>query len=152
MIRKISRKSCHLRSGPSAPTSAYVIRGVTLFVLGPLALGGPVSAQTSAAGAGVNKVSREDIEWLDVWLPDTNDNNLPRVLLIGDSITRGYYPEVEKAFAGRAYVGRLTTSKSLGDPALLKEVALVLSQQHYQVIHFNNGRREGWTWTESRGS
>jgi hypothetical protein len=52
---------------------------------------------------------------------------------------RGYYPEVEKALAGRAYVGRLSTSKSLGDPALLKEIALILGEGHYQVIHFNNG-------------
>jgi hypothetical protein len=99
-----------------------------------------VSTQAPAAAAAqVGTLSREDIEWLDVWLPQTNDRKLPRVLLIGDSITRGYYPEVEKALIGRAYVGRLTTSKSLGDPALLKEVALILSQQHYQVIHFNNG-------------
>ncbi len=88
-------------------------------MLGLLALGGPVSAQgPTATGAGISKVSRDDIEWLDVWLPHPNDNDLPRVLLIGDSITRGYYPEVEKALAGRAYVGRLTPSKSLGDPGL----------------------------------
>lgn len=39
----------------------------------------------------------EDIERLDVWLPHTNDQQLPRVLLIGDSTTRGYYNRVNRA-------------------------------------------------------
>jgi hypothetical protein len=34
---------------------------------------------------------RESIEWLDVWVPGNEVKGLPRVLLIGDSITRGYY-------------------------------------------------------------
>ena len=41
------------------------------------------------------EVKRENIEWLDVWLPNSNDHDLPRVLLIGDSITRGYGKQVE---------------------------------------------------------
>jgi lysophospholipase L1-like esterase len=85
------------------------------------------------------EVKRENIEWLDVWLPNSNDHALPRVLLMGDSITRGYYSKVEANLKGKAYVGRLTTSKSLGDPALLDEVALVLRQIKFDVIHFNNG-------------
>lgn len=107
----------------------------TVLFLGTLVTG-PMPPQ-AAAGAGAN-ISREDIEWLDVWLPHTNDAQLPRVLLIGDSITRGYYPDVEKALGTRAYVGRLSTSKSLGDPALIKEIELTLSEQSYQAIHFNN--------------
>ena len=27
---------------------------------------------------------RETVEWIDVWLPHTNDDKLPRVLLIGN--------------------------------------------------------------------
>jgi lysophospholipase L1-like esterase len=84
-------------------------------------------------------VHRENIEWLDVWLPDTNAHALPRVLLIGDSITRAYGKLVETRLAGKAYVGRLATSKSLGDPALPEEITLVLRQQSFDVIHFNNG-------------
>lgn len=86
------------------------------------------TAPAEPDNAATVQLSREDIEWLDVWLPHTNDHQLPRVLLIGDSITRGYYPDVEKALAGPAYVARLSTSKSLGDPALLKEIALILSE------------------------
>ena len=93
----------------------------------------------SAAVAQTKPPVREDIEWLDVWLPNTNSHDFPRVLLIGDSITRGYGPQVEADLRGKAYVGRLATSKSLGDPALLEEVALVLQEQAFDVIHFNNG-------------
>lgn len=85
------------------------------------------------------QVVRENIEWLDVWMPDTNVHALPRVLLIGDSITRGYGKQVETLLKDKAYVARLATSKSLGDPALLEQVALVLREQRFDVIHFNNG-------------
>lgn len=116
------------------------MRRVTVIALGALGLAMRATAPAAQpATAPTAQVSREDIEWLDIWLPHTNDHQLPRVLLIGDSITRGYYPDVEKALAGRAYVARLSTSKSLGDPALLKEIALILSEERYHVIHFNNG-------------
>jgi hypothetical protein len=90
---------------------------------------------------------REDIEWLDVWMPFTNDSTLPRILLIGNSITRGYYPEVQKLLTGKAYVARLTTSKSVGDPGLLKEVSLVMSYYKFDIVHFNNGLH-GWKYSE----
>lgn len=92
-------------------------------------------------------VVREDIEWLDVWMPDTNVHDLPRVLLIGDSITRAYNKPVEARLKGKAYVSRIATSKSLGDPVLLEEVTLVLRQQKFDVIHFNNGMH-GFDYTE----
>ncbi len=93
-------------------------------------------------------VVREEIEWLNVWVPAGNSNkNLPRVLLIGDSITQGYYQEVADRLKGKAVVARLTTSKSAGDPGLLAEVSLVLSLNRFDVIQFNNGLH-GWEYTE----
>jgi hypothetical protein len=61
------------------------------------------------------RIVRENIEWLDVWVPNTNATDLPRVLLIGDSITRGYFKDVEEKLKGKAHVARLATSKSVGD-------------------------------------
>lgn len=90
---------------------------------------------------------RETVEWLDVWMPHTNDDKLPRVLLIGNSITRGYYPKVEKLLNGKAYVARLTTSKSLGDPALIQEINLIMSYYKFDLVHFNNGLH-GWEYSE----
>jgi lysophospholipase L1-like esterase len=108
----------------------------------------------SACGVQQNRYSetkikpeREEYEWLDVWLPHTNETGLPRVLLIGNSITRAYYPEVEKLLQGKAFVGRLCTSKSLGDPALLEEITLILKSDTFDIIHFNNGLH-GWAYTE----
>jgi lysophospholipase L1-like esterase len=100
-----------------------------------------------AAQAAEPAVKREAIEWCDIWMPHSTEHALPRVLLIGDSITRGYGKEVERKLEGRAYVGRLATSKSLGDGALLEEIALVLRQNKFAVIHFNNGMH-GWDYTE----
>lgn len=72
------------------------------------------------------KIAREYIEWSDIWIPGANKTDLPHVLLIGNSITRGYYGKVEAALKEKAYVGRLSNSKSVGDPALIEELAVVL--------------------------
>jgi hypothetical protein len=90
---------------------------------------------------------RESIEWCDIWISHANETNLPRVLLIGDSITRAYYPEVEKKLAGRAYVARLSSSAFISDPALLKQIEMVLGAMKFDVIHFNNGMH-GWQHSE----
>jgi hypothetical protein len=84
-------------------------------------------------------IAREAIEWADIWIPEANGTDLPRVLLIGDSITRAYYRKVADDLKDKASVARLATSKSIGDPMLLAEVTLVLSQYPFEVIHFNNG-------------
>ena len=92
---------------------------------------------------------RERIEWNDVWITNADKPDLPRVLLIGDSITRGYFSEVEKRMEGKAYCARLTTSKCVSDPFFADEVALVLEQYPVAVIHFNNGLH-GWGYTEEQ--
>src|SRR2546422_10984092 len=78
--------------------------------------------------------AREAIEWCDIWISHANETNLPRVLLIGDSIARDYYPEVEKRLAGKAFVARLATSRFVADPVLLKEIELVLNQEVFDVV------------------
>jgi len=90
----------------------------------------------------------ESIEWCDIWISHANETNLPRVLLIGDSITRAYYPEVEKRLAGKAYVGRLSSSAFISDPALNRQIKMVLGQYHFDIIHFNNGMH-GWQHGEN---
>jgi hypothetical protein len=92
---------------------------------------------------------REQIEWCDVWITNADRAERPKVLLIGDSITRAYYGEVEKALAGKADVARLATSKALPDPALLDEVEMVLKQCTFSVIHVNNGLH-GWGYSEAQ--
>lgn len=103
----------------------------------------PLSAAEDAPAA----LHRERIEWCDIWFTDAEKDALPRVLLVGDSIARGYFDGVEKALAGKAYCGRLTTSRSVCDPVFFQELALVLGQYRFDVIHFNNGLH-GWDYTE----
>jgi len=109
-----------------------------------------VTAATNIAVAesGVAPPARESIEWCDIWISHANETNLPRVLLIGDSIVRDYYPEVEKQLAGKAFVARLSTSRFISDPVLLKEIELVLKGTKFDVIQFNNGMH-GWQHTEA---
>jgi hypothetical protein len=64
----------------------------------------------------------------DTWISHANETNLPRVLLIGDSITRAYYPAVEKRLEGKAYVGRFISSAFISNPILLKQIEMVLGQ------------------------
>jgi len=92
--------------------------------------------------------TREGIEWCDIWISHANKTNLPRVLLLGDSIARGYYSAVEQRLAGKAYVARLTTSAFVSDPMFHQQIALVLDHTKFDVIHFNNGLH-GWQLSEA---
>jgi len=92
---------------------------------------------------------RERIEWCDIWITNADSNDLPRVLLIGDSITRGYFGGVEKALDGKANCARLTTSRCICDPVFFDELEMVLRQYPFDVIHFNNGLH-GWGYSEAQ--
>jgi hypothetical protein len=107
-----------------------------------------LASSLAVAGPNTMPPAREAIEWCDIWITHANETNLPRVLLIGDSIVRDYYPEVEKRLAGKAFVGRLATSRFVADPVLLKEIESVLSGAKFDVILFNNGMH-GWQHSEA---
>jgi lysophospholipase L1-like esterase len=102
------------------------------------ALPAPLKAQTVIAPAG-RHVAREPIEWIRLWLPNVDKKGLPQVLLLGDSITQAYYKDVAADLKGKAYVCYLTSSLSVGDPMLPRQIALVLKNYRFDVIHFNNG-------------
>ena len=102
------------------------------------------------SGGGIVKAQtpqREPIEWSNFWWENTNDKKLPRVLLIGDSISVGYSNFVKDRLKGKANVDRLSTSKAIDDPALLKETEYAIEGYKHAVIHFNNGLH-GWHVTE----
>lgn len=103
-----------------------------------LVLSAGLKAQTVIAPPG-RHVAREPIEWIRLWLPSVNKKGLPQVLLLGDSITQAYYEDVAADLKGKAYVGYLTSSLSVGDPMLPRQIALVLQNYKFDVIHFNNG-------------
>src|SRR5882724_381716 len=113
----------------------------------PVVLFGWFTSSTDAQPASSSPSARESIEWCDIWISHANETNLPRVLLIGDSITRAYYPQVEKHLEGRAYVARLSSSAFISDSVLIKQIEMVLGAYKFDVIHFNNGMH-GWQHSE----
>lgn len=67
-----------------------------------------------------------------------DDPKLPRVLLIGDSISRGYTLPTRKALAGKANVHR--APENCGPTANgVKKIDIWLGSGHWDVIHFNFG-------------
>jgi hypothetical protein len=72
-------------------------------------------------------IKREQIEWCQFYWYDTPVKNLPRILLIGDSIVVGYGGMVADMMKDKATVGFYSTSKIVGDPAIYRELALALA-------------------------
>ncbi|KAF0170824.1 MAG: acyl-CoA thioesterase I [Limisphaerales bacterium] len=73
-----------------------------------------------------------------VLAPITDDPALPRVLLIGDSISMGYTLPVRELLKGRANVHRIPAN---GGPTVngLKNLKAWLGSGKWDVIHFNFG-------------
>ena len=88
---------------------------------------------------------REQIEWQDTGIEagHTQDAELPRVLLLGDSISRQYRKRVSELLAGKARVANSAGSHCVGDPMLAEANAVVLDGYAFDVIVVNNGLH-GW--------
>jgi hypothetical protein len=91
----------------------------------------------------------EEIEWTWEVRPAHVDSKLPNVLLVGDSITRNYYPEVQRQLNQVANVYLMATSASVGDPRLARQLAEFSAAESvsFKVVHFNNGMH-GWNYSE----
>ena len=107
----------------------------------------PLLAQPVTGQAG--KTIAEKIEWTWEVTPEHPRPDLPNVLLVGDSITRNYFPAVTKELAAKANVYLFATSTSVGDSRLAGQLRefFAMEKTHFQVIHFNNGMH-GWAYTE----
>jgi GDSL-like Lipase/Acylhydrolase family len=123
------------------------IYNVVLRVVAILCAG---SSLASVASAQDRPSRTEQIEWTWEVRPAHADPKLPNVLLLGDSITRNYYPEVGRQLVGVANVYLMATSASIGDPRLLRQMADYSTAQpvHFTVVHFNNGMH-GWGYSEA---
>lgn len=91
----------------------------------------------------------EEIEWTWEVRPTHVHSKLPNVLLVGDSITRNYYPEVQRELTEMANVYLMATSASVGDPRLPRQLEDFATTEavSFNVVHFNNGMH-GWTYSE----
>jgi hypothetical protein len=93
----------------------------------------------------------EEIEWTWEVRPPHPNPKLPNVLLLGDSITQNYFPQVTKDLEGIANVYLMASSTSVGDPRLPSQIAEFSAMEHvsFRVVHFNNGMH-GWGYTEAQ--
>lgn len=70
--------------------------------------------------------------------PVKDDPKLPRVLIIGDSISIGYTPATRKLLAGKANVHRIMENGGPTDNGTAK-IKKWLGESKWDVIHFNWG-------------
>ena len=93
----------------------------------------------------------EEIEWTWEVRPPHPDPKLPNVLLLGDSISRNYFPEVRKSLTGIANVYLMASSTSVGDPRIENQIKEFEATEmvRFRVVHFNNGMH-GWAYTEDQ--
>lgn len=92
----------------------------------------------------------EEVEWTWEVRPQHPDPNLPNVLLLGDSISRNYFPTVSEKLTGTANVYLMASSATVGDPRLERQIAefAVTEGVRFSVVHFNNGLH-GWNYDEA---
>ena len=84
-------------------------------------------------------MKKETFEWIHSWCDYAPNNDLPRVLLVGDSITYGYERFVRERLKGIAYVDFVSTSYAVDTKMYTKLVKNFAADSRYQVIHFNHG-------------
>jgi acyl-CoA thioesterase-1 len=122
--------NCH-HSPEGRKIAAKQVAAVIRENLGAQKISGP-------AGSAVDK-SAEKMDWTKVFWYDADKSNLPRVLVIGDSIYDDYQRDVNKALSGTAFLSTFSTSRSFADPLYVKELKYILDEYTYGVILFNNG-------------
>ena len=86
----------------------------------------------------------ETYEWDNIWWEKAPDNNTPRALIIGDSISCGYRQLINTEIGGKIYIDGFGTSKALDNPFMISSIDNVIAQQkHTEAIQINNGLH-GW--------
>lgn len=108
-------------------------------------------AQDDTCPVNPNVRGHENIEWSIGYAFHLTDakKDLPRVLLVGDSICNGYQAEVQKLLEGRMNVSYWVSSYCATSPGYLRLLGFYLDETKYDVIHFNNGLHSLETPTEA---
>lgn len=74
----------------------------------------------------------------------TNAPDLPRILLVGDSIANGYHAQVAKLLKGKANVDLFITGQHIASPNYQADLTKALTHGPYAVIHFNESGLHAW--------
>jgi hypothetical protein len=92
----------------------------------------------------------EKIEWTWSDRPLAINDRLPNVLLLGDSISRGYYDATAERLRGKANVYLFATSAAVGSDMLLDQIRAYAKMTgiRFDVVHLNNGMH-GKTYSDA---
>lgn len=82
---------------------------------------------------------KERFEWIRSWCDETHNSDLPRVLLVGDSITFNYQEKVRQKLKGVCYVDFIATSYAIDTKIYNTLISALAVDSKYDLIHFNNG-------------
>ena len=82
---------------------------------------------------------KEQFEWIHSWCDENWQNDLPRVLLVGDSITHNYQEKVRELLKGVCYVDYISTSYAIDTKMYNQLVYNFMTDSKYALIHFNHG-------------
>lgn len=125
---------------------AVVIAGVILPLCAEeVAPDGAAHGALCAQTAGQFPVSdnvrgHENTEWSQSYAYHLTDakKDLPRVLLVGDSICRAYADGVGRILDGKMNVTFWVSSYCVTSPNYLRLLSVMLDEAKYDVVHFNN--------------
>ena len=82
---------------------------------------------------------KEQFEWIHSWCDETGKEDLPRVLLVGDSITHNYQENVRELLRDVCYVDYISTSYAIDAKIYNRLVYDFMMDSNYALIHFNHG-------------
>jgi hypothetical protein len=108
-------------------------------IIFPIIMLCPAFVQVMYAQDKRNSVQYEPTEWTNVWMPSATKNDLPRVLLIGNSITQSYYSFVEEP--KKRYImdmvynnpGQSPQASKFNNPEYLKALGFSSMVPHWYV-------------------
>ena len=115
----------------------HVFTAVAVALVG----GATAAANDVACPVSDNVRGHENIEWSVAYAYGLTDatKDLPRVLLVGDSICNGYQGGVRELLKGKMNVSYWISSYCVTSAAYLPLLTIYLDEAKYDVIHFNNG-------------
>lgn len=111
---------------------------VSLFAIATLHAAPPVPTQTETD----KRLPPKGGSW-GLREATVTDASLPRVLLIGDSITNSYMNGVRKNLEGKANIDAWITPTTQADKSLAGILEAINKEHQYTIIHFNLGLH-GW--------
>ena len=117
---------------PWRPGVGGLLVAATMGLIVLLVLGGPEAGRAQEEKAPARAKTPSPLA------PVEDDPALPRVLLIGDSISIGYTLPTREALAGKANVHRPPTNCG-GTPNIVRHLNKWLGDGRWDVIHFNSG-------------